>query len=114
MEGFLMADERMTETTDANGNVVERVIERNATPTPVTVNTTPSGGTGMGGIFMVLLLALVAIGGFFLYANNSSKARKDDAVAKAADSVEKAADKAGNAVEKAGAAAEKAVDKIAN
>ncbi len=96
-----MIDERITETTDVNGNVVERTIEREPTASPVTVNTAPQSGGGFGGVFIaILLIAAVAIG-YFLFANSDSEVRKDNAVAEAADNVGAAAEKAGNAVEKA-------------
>ncbi len=96
-----MAEERITETTDAQGKVVERTIKREASPTPVTVNTAPASGGGFGAIIGVLLLFALAVGGYFLFANSDSETRKDDAVAEAADNVGAAAEKAGNAVEKA-------------
>ena len=97
-----MAEERITETTDAMGNVVERRIERDTGPAPVTVNTAPaSTGGGMGGIIAVVLLLVLAIGGYFIFANSDSEVRKDNAIAEAADNVGAAAEKAGNAVEKA-------------
>jgi flagellar basal body-associated protein FliL len=104
-----MIEERITETTDAQGNVVERTIEREtaSAPAAVTVNTTPSSGGGMGTIIAVILLFAVAVGGYFLFANSDSEVRKDDAIAEAADNVGAAAEKAGNAVEKA-------AEKIAN
>lgn len=95
-----MVKERITETTDAQGKVVERTIERETGPTPVTVNTAPASGGGFSAIIGVLLLFALAVGGYFLFANSDSETRKDDAVAKAADNVD--------------AAAEKAAEKIAN
>ncbi len=104
-----MAEERITETTDAQGNVVERTIERDTGPAaPVTVNTAPaSGGSGMGAIFGILVLIVLAVGGYFLFAQSDSEVARDNAVAEAAENVGAAAEKAGNAVEKA-------ADKIAN
>ena len=96
-----MTEERITETTDVDGNVVERTIERDTGPTPVTVNTAPQSGGGMGGILIVILLIAAVAIGYFLFANSESEVRKDDAVAEAADNVGAAAEKAGNAVEKA-------------
>ena len=101
-----MVEERITERTDAQGNVIETTIERNHTDTPVTVNTAPaSSGGGFGGIIAVLLLLALAAGAYFMFANSDSENRKDDAVAKAADNV-------GAAAEKVGKSVEKAVDKI--
>jgi hypothetical protein len=103
----IMVEERITETTDAQGNVVERTIERETGAAPVTVNTAPASGGGFGMMMGVLLLFALAVGGYFLFANSDSEARKDNAVAEAADNVGAAAEKAGNAVEKA-------AEKIAN
>jgi uncharacterized protein HemX len=110
-EDLYMVD-RITETTDASGNVVERTIERDPVavdrgPAPVTVNTAPTSGGGSTTFIMVVLLLALAIGGYFFFANNGSENRKNDAVAEAADDVGAAAEKAGNAVEKA-------AEKIAN
>jgi Na+-transporting methylmalonyl-CoA/oxaloacetate decarboxylase gamma subunit len=104
-----MAEERITETTDAQGNVTGRTIERDTGPAaPVTVNTAPaSGGGGMGMIFGILLLLVLAVGGYFLLADSDSEVARDNAVAEAAQDVGDAAEKAGNAVEKA-------ADEIAN
>jgi hypothetical protein len=99
-----MAEERITERTDAEGKVIETTIERNVGPAPVTVNTAPAASSGFGLIAGLLLIAAV-IGGYFLFTNYESMNRKDDAVAKAADEVGAAAKKVGNSVEKA-------VDKI--
>lgn len=100
-----MIEERITEKTDAQGNVIETTVERNDTVTPVTVNAAPAAsGGGFGGIFIILLLAVLAVGGYFLFTKESEN-RKDEAVAEAADNVGAAAEKAGNAIEKA-------VDKI--
>lgn len=102
-----MIEERITETTNDQGNVVERTIERETAPAPITVNTAPaSTGGSTGFIFVILLLALV-VGGYFFFANSDSEVRKDDAIAEAADNVGAAAEKTGNAVEKA-------ADKLAN
>jgi hypothetical protein len=101
---YIMAEEHITETTDANGNVIERHIHRDTGATPVTVNTAPASSGGNG---LLIALVALAVGGYFLMAGNSSEARKDNAIAEAASDV-------GNAAEKAGAAVEKAADKIAN
>lgn len=103
-----MVQERIVETTDAQGTVVERAYERDTGPASVTVNTAPSnGGSGFGAIIGILLLAVLAVGGYLLFTKSSSEERKDNAVAEAADDV-------GAAAQKAGAAVEKAADKIAN
>jgi hypothetical protein len=103
-----MIEERITETTDVHGNVTERTIERDTGPAAVTVNTAPAASSGGSGMLIgILLIAVLAVGAYFLFANNENEARKDNAVAEAADNVGAAAEKAGNAVEKA-------ADKIAN
>ncbi|MFN3621170.1 hypothetical protein [Sphingorhabdus sp.] len=102
-----MVQERIVETTDAQGTVVERAYERDTGPASVTVNTAPNGGSGFGAIIGILLLAVLAVGGYLLFTKSSSEERKDNAVAEAADDV-------GAAAQKAGAAVEKAADKIAN
>ena len=107
-----MPEERITERTDAAGNVTERIIER-GDPSPAVVGVaTPvavapaSTGRGMSGFIIVILLAVLAVGGYFLITQETDN-RKDDAIAEAADNVGAAAEKAGNAVEKA-------VDKLGN
>ena len=103
-----MVEERITERTDAAGNVTERTIERGEptmVATPVAVAPASTGG-GMSGFIIVILLAVLAVGGYFLLTQETEN-RKDDAIAEAADNVGAAAEKAGNAVEKA-------VDKIDN
>ena len=102
-----MIEERITETTDVNGNVVERTIERDTGSAPVTGNTAPASSGGSSVFIMIILLLALAVGGYFFYADSGNEARKDDAIAEAADNVGTAAKKAGNAVEKA-------ADKIAN
>lgn len=97
-----MIEERITETTDTQGNVVERTIERDTGPAAVTVNTAPAkSGGGSGIMIAVLILFALAVGAYFLFANSDSEVRKDNAVAEAAENVGAAAEKAGNAVEKA-------------
>ncbi|WP_411291787.1 hypothetical protein [Sphingorhabdus sp.] len=103
-----MTQERITETTNEQGTLVERTIERDTGPAQVTVNTSPSsGGSGMGVIAAIVLLLVLAVGGYMLFNNSGSEERKDNAVAKAAGDV-------GDAAQKAGAAVEKAADKMAN
>ncbi len=97
-----MVQERIIETTDANGTIVERAYERDTGPANVTVNTAPtSSGGGFSAVMALLLLAAVAVGGYLIFANNGYEERKDNAVADAANDVGNAAQKAGNAVEKA-------------
>lgn len=103
-----MIEERITETTDLHGNVTERTIEHSTGPAAVTVNTAPaSNSSGSGALIGIILLLVLAVGGYFLFANSDSETAKDNAVAEAADNVGAAAEKAGNAVEKA-------ADKLAN
>ena len=66
-----MPEERITERTDAAGNVTERIIERGdpspavvGVATPVAVAPASTGG-GMSGFIIVILLAVLAVGGLF-------------------------------------------------
>lgn len=103
-----MTEERITERTDAAGNVTERVIERgnpDTVVTPVAVAPASSSG-GMGGLMILVLLLALVVGGFFFFTQNT-ESRKDAAVAEAADEV-------GAAAEKVGESVEKAADKLVN
>lgn len=95
-----MSEERITERTDAEGNVTERIIERG------TPNTTVVERRGGGGVLIgVVLIAIIAVVAFFLLDMNGSESRKDDAIAEAAG-------QAGDAAKQVGDAAEKAADKL--
>ena len=87
-----MTEERITERVDATGNL-ERTVERGSPTTVV------ERRSGMGALWIVLLLALL-VGGYFLL-NANSETRKDDAVAAAAKDVGDGAKKVGDAAEKA-------------
>ena len=100
-----MAEERITETTDINGNVVERVTERGAGE-PTIINTAPASTGGGNGLIIIILLLALVVGGFFYFTQNTEN-RKDEAVAEAADNV-------GAAAEKVGESVEKAADKLVN
>ena len=97
-----MTEERITERTDLDGNVTERIIERGE-PTvavnPVAMAPASTGG-GMSGIVIVLLLLALAVGGYFLLTQTAEN-KQDAAVAEAADNVGEAAKKVGDSVEKA-------------
>ena len=97
-----MAEERITERTDPAGNVTERTIERGE-PTVVVAGAPASGG-GMSGIVIVLILLVLAVGGYLLYANQGVSS-KDAAITNAAENV-------GAAAQKIGDSAERAVEKI--
>lgn len=57
-------------------------------------------GSNGGIIFVsVLLMALVLVAGYFLFANQQSEGTKNEAITGAAQSVEHTADKIGNAVD---------------
>lgn len=103
-----MTEERITERTDMDGNVTERVIERGE-PTvavaPVTMAPVSSGG-GMNGVIIILLLFALAVGAYFLLTQTAEN-KQDAAVAEAADNV-------GDAAKKVGDSVEKAVDKLGN
>jgi len=96
-----MSEERITERTDAAGNVTERVIER-GTPGATVVERRGGGGTV---IFALILLFAIGIGAFFLFDMNKSETRKDDAVSDAAGKI-------GDGAQKIGDAADKAADKL--
>lgn len=102
-----MTEERIIETTTADGNVVERTYERDNGPASVTVNTAPESGSGLSAVMALLLLAAIAIGGYLLFATGGQETKKDTAVTAAAEEVGAAAKKAGDALEKA-------ADEIAN
>lgn len=103
-----MTEERITERTDLDGNVTERIIERGEPTVAVTpVAMAPaSTGSGSSTFIIVLLLLALAVGGYFFLTQNTEN-RKDAAVAKAADEV-------GAAAEKVGKSIEKATDKLTN
>lgn len=96
-----MTEERITERTDASGNVTERVIER-GTPGTTVVERRGGGGVIMG----IIVIALIAAIAFFLVDMNKGETRKDEAVTEAAGKV-------GDSAKKIGDAAERAVDKLA-
>ena len=98
-----MTEERITERADLDGNIVERTVER-SDPVMIATPVASSGG-GMTGLFLVLLLAVLAVGGYFLFANQG-ESRKDAAITDAAENVGKAAKKIGDS-------AERAVEKVA-
>ena len=90
-----MINERVTERTDAAGNV-ERTTERDTDTTTVVER------RGMGGTLMTIaLLALLAVGAYYFLNMGKSEARKDNAVAAAANDVGDSAKKVGDSVEKA-------------
>ncbi|WP_246623177.1 hypothetical protein [Sphingomonas colocasiae] len=95
-----MTEERITERTDAAGNVTERIIERGAPGTTVVER---RGGGSV--IIAIILVAMIAVVAFFMLDMNRGETRKDDAVADAAGKV-------GDSAKKIGDAAEKAADKL--
>ena len=95
-------DERITERTDATGNVTERVVERGTTNGTTVVERRGGGG---GVILGIIVLAFIAVAAFFLLDLNKSETAKDDAIAEAAGKV-------GAGAQKIGDAAEQAVDKV--
>jgi hypothetical protein len=90
-----MVDEIITERTDENGHVVERVIER----TNNVHSEAARGGTST--IFAIILLVALIVGGVMWMSASKSRNAKDAAITGAANDVGKAAEKAGNAIEKA-------------
>lgn len=69
-----------------------------ATEEPRTVIVERSGGSGMTALIAVIILALIAVGGYFLISKESSK---DSAISTAAEQVGDAAQQAGDAAEEA-------------
>ncbi|WP_369059548.1 hypothetical protein ABOZ73_18385 [Caulobacter sp. 73W] len=90
-----MTTERVTETED--GVVRERVIERGGGTTVV-----ERGGMGFGGVLMAIaLIAVVAIGGFFLINQNRRENVETAAVSQVAELASDAAKSVGNAADAA-------------
>ncbi len=89
-----MATERVVERND--GVTAERVTERHADTGTTVVE---RRGGGMGGILAaVVLVALVAIVGYFLLNMNRQEAAQTNAVSEAASSVADSAEGAANSV----------------
>ncbi|HEX2559624.1 hypothetical protein [Phenylobacterium sp.] len=102
-----MTTERITERKD--GEITERVVERDMGGATTVVQ----GGPGIGGILIgVAALALVLIIGFFLMNASRNNDRKTEAVTSAvsdvADSTAGAVKSVGDAAESVGDAAENA------
>ena len=84
-----MTEERITEHTDAQGNThTTRVIKDGS-----------SSGSGGGAkwVFLLILVAALAIGGYILAQGNAAEVAKDNAVADAANDVGEAAGNVGEA-----------------
>lgn len=95
-----MTEERITETTTPTG-------ETHTTHTVITDGERSGGGANWG---MLILLALVAVVGIFLFTQMSgAEVAKDNAVAEAANEVGDAASQVGEAAQNAGEAVEDAV-----
>ena len=95
-----MAEERITETHDEAGNT-------HTTHTIVSDGATRRSGGGT--ILMLVVVAILAIGAFFVFQQMSgAEIAKDNAVAGAADSVNEAADAVGEAAGRAGDAVDEA------
>ena len=88
-----MATERVTERSD--GVVAERTVERQDGGTTVVER---RGGSGMGVLAAVAVLALVAIVAWFLLNANRQEAVRTDAVTDAAASVADSAEGAAESV----------------
>lgn len=101
-----MVDERVTTTDD--GVTSERVVERTDSR-PDTVYVEKSGGGG-GLLVGLLILVALAIGAWFLLAQNNSEVAKDNAMTEAATKVGDAAENVGQAAQDAGDAAKDAVN----
>ncbi len=101
-----MVDERVTTTDD--GVTSERVVERTDSR-PDTVYVEKSGGGG-GLLVGLLILVALAIGAWFLLAQNNSEVAKDNAMTEAATKVGDAAENVGQAAQEAGDSAKDAVN----
>ena len=80
--------------------VEERIVQERVVETPTT-NTTviERRGSGAGLLIGIVLLLAVLIGGYMLFVQTGSEARKNNAITSAAKSVGSAADKAGDAID---------------
>ncbi len=92
-----MVDERVTTRDD--GVTTEQVVERTDRQ-PDTVVVERSGGGG-GLLVGILVLIAIAIGAYFLLAQNDSEVAKDNAVADAAQQVGESVQETGEAVQDA-------------
>ncbi len=87
-----MTEERITETTDAQGNMHTTHVIRDS-------DTHTSGGGAAKWVFLIIIAAAVAIGAYVLTQGSSAEIAKDNAVAGAADDVGQAANQVGEAVQ---------------
>lgn len=98
-----MTKERITEHTDSSGN----------THTTRTIETGDSSGGGAAKwVFLIILVAAIAVAGYFLTRTNASEIARNNAITEAANEVGDAAGEVGNAAQEAGQAASDAVDKM--
>ena len=97
-----MTEERITETTTPSGD----------THTTHTIVHADGGRKGGGSSWvMLLVLVVLAIGGFYLFSQMSgAEVAKDNAVTEAANEVGEAAGQVGEASQNAGEAVENAVE----
>lgn len=86
-----MSDERITETTDSNGN----------THTTRVINTGDSSGGGAKWFFLIILLVAVGAGLYIFSQSSASDMMANNAVAEAANDVGDAANQVGDAAEDA-------------
>ena len=89
-----MSEERITETTDSNGN----------THTTRVIHETRGGSSGGGTIkwaFLLVLVAALGVGGYALTQTNASEIAMNDAIADVANDVGDAAGQIGDAAEDA-------------
>lgn len=99
-----MTEERITRTENPDGTT-------STTHTTVISERGESGGAGRW-MFVILLLAALAIGAYFLSTMTGAEVAKDNAVAEAASEVGAAADQIGEAAGNAGEAVQDAAERV--
>ncbi|MCK0100514.1 hypothetical protein MWU38_14100 [Qipengyuania sp. S6317L1] len=97
-----MSEERITETTDAQGN----------THTTRVVSDGGSGGGMAKWAFLLVLVIALGVAGFLLTQTNTAEIAKDNAITEAAQDVGEAAGQVGEAAQEAGEAARDAAENM--
>lgn len=100
-----MATEKVTERSD--GVTTERVVE--STPTAGHTTVVERSGSGAGLLIALAVIALIAIGAWFLYNASRNDALRTESVSEAASSVASSVD---NAADSVAGAADSAADAV--